>query len=145
MVIAAAPEALFPLVNDFHQWEGWSPWAKLDPAMKVVYDGPASGVGAVYKWTGDSKVGEGRMTLIESQPVSVIRINLEFLKPMESTSITQFAFKPEGKGTSVTWTMSGKNNFVGKAFCLFASMDKMVGPDFEKGLAQMKSLAEGKK
>ena len=140
--IAAPPSTVFAQVNDFHQWEAWSPWEKLDPSMKKTFEGPSSGVGSIYSWVGNDQVGEGRMTLMESKPAELIRIKLEFLKPFAATNTAEFAFKPEGTGTSVTWSMEGKKNFVSKAFCLFMNMDKMVGGDFEKGLAQMKAVVE---
>lgn len=141
--ISASPAEIFPLVNDFHKWDAWSPWAKLDPAMKTIYNGTPAGPGAIYFWSGNDKVGEGRMTITESKPNDQIRIKLEFLKPFASTNATDFTFRPEGAVTAVTWAMKGENNFVAKAFSLFMNMDKMIGPDFEKGLAQMKTLAEG--
>lgn len=140
--IAAAPTEVFSQVNDFHLWENWSPWAKLDPSMKTTFDGPAFGEGSAYSWAGNKQVGEGKMTLLESQASERILIQLDFLKPMQATNMTEFTFKPEGEGTTVTWTMSGKNNFVAKIFCLFMSMEKMVGPDFEKGLSQLKAVVE---
>jgi len=140
--ISAPPPAVFAQVNDFHKWEVWSPWARLDPAMKQTYSGAPSGTGAVYEWMGNNKVGEGRMTLTESRPNDLIRIKLEFVKPFASTCTTEFTFKPEGNQTAVTWTMAGHNNFMAKAFSLFMNMDKMVGGDFEKGLAQLKSAVE---
>lgn len=141
-VVATAPSIPFGLVNDFHRWEAWSPWAKLDPGMKVVFEGPDSGAGAVYKWSGNSAVGEGRMEILESRSNSLVRIKLDFIKPFAATNLTVFEFKPEGAGTSVNWSMSGTNGFVEKAMSLVISMDKMVGPDFEKGLAQLKTAAE---
>ena len=143
--IAAPPAAPFAQVNDFHRWEAWSPWAKLDPAMKTTYEGPASGTGAIYHWAGNDQVGEGRMTILESRPGELVRIKLEFLKPFAATNQADFTFKGDGAQTSVTWAMSGRKNFIQKAFCLFMDMDKMVGADFEKGLAQMKSAVEAKK
>ena len=140
--ISAPPAAVFDQVNDFHNWEAWSPWAKLDPAMKTTYDGSAAGIGSSYKWVGNKEVGEGSMTITESHPTDLVRIKLEFLTPFAASNMADFSFKPQGDQTVVTWTMTGKNNFVAKAFCLFMSMDKMVGGDFEKGLAQMKSLVE---
>jgi uncharacterized protein YndB with AHSA1/START domain len=140
--IAALPAEVFAQVNDFHNWEEWSPWAKLDPASKITFDGPRAGTGAVFAWSGNDKVGEGRMTLTESQPNELIRIKLDFIKPFESTCTTEYTFKPEGKQTVVTWSMSGEKNFLSKVFCLFVDMDKTVGGDFEKGLAQMKTVAE---
>jgi hypothetical protein len=141
-MVAAPAAAVFAEVNDFHNWEAWSPWAKLDPTMKQAYDGPSAGTGAIYSWTGNDKVGEGRMTLTESHTNDLVRIKLEFIKPFASVCDTEFTFKPDGNQTAVTWSMSGTNNFVAKAFCLFMNMDKTVGGDFEKGLAQMKSVAE---
>ena len=140
--IAAPPATVFGLVNDFHQWEKWSPWAKLDPAMKTTFEGSESGAGAIYTWVGNSDVGEGKMTILESRAPEQVGIELEFIKPMAATNTSEFSFKPEGDGTTVTWTMAGKNNFIGKAFCLFVDMDAMVGADFEKGLASMKAAAE---
>lgn len=141
--IAAPPEAVFPLVNDFHNWETWSPWAKLDPAAKNTFEGPASGKGAAFSWSGNDQVGVGRMTIIESKPSELILIKLDFVKPFESTANTEYTFKPDGKqNTVVNWTMTGKNNFVGRAICLFMNMDKEVGGSFEKGLASMKAVAE---
>ncbi|HUR45808.1 MAG TPA: SRPBCC family protein [Candidatus Saccharimonadales bacterium] len=138
---APAP-AVFAQVNDFHNWDAWSPWAKLDPNMKTTFEGPPAGPGAIYSWTGDRKVGAGRMAITESKPAELVRIKLDFLKPFEASNVTEFSFKPDGNNTSVTWSMTGRNNFMAKAFCLFMNMDKMVGGDFEKGLAQMKKVVE---
>jgi hypothetical protein len=141
----AAPQSkVFAQVNDFHLWQAWSPWAKMDPAMKSTYEGPASGTGAIYSWVGNKQVGEGRMTILESRPSDFIRINLEFLKPFKATNTAEFTFQPEGGQTGVTWSMIGKKGFMFKAFGLIMNMDKMVGNDFEKGLAAMKSIVEGK-
>lgn len=141
-VMNAPAAAVFAQVNDFHQWDAWSPWAKLDPEMKATFEGPPAGKGAVYAWTGNSKVGEGKMTITESSPSERIVLELVFFKPMAGSSTTEFRFKPEGAGTSVTWTMTGKNNFVSKAICMFMNMDNMVGGQFEKGLQSMKALVE---
>jgi uncharacterized protein YndB with AHSA1/START domain len=140
--IAAPPAVVFAQVNELKKWDAWSPWVKLDPAMKQTYEGPASGTGAISRWTGNNQVGEGSMTITESRPNELIRFNLEFIKPMAGTSTAEFSFKPEGNQTTVTWSMSGKNNFIAKAMCLFMNMDKMVGGQFEKGLAQIKSITE---
>jgi uncharacterized protein YndB with AHSA1/START domain len=140
--IAAPPAVVFAQVNDFHKWDAWSPWAKLDPAAKYTYEGAPAGEGAVFAWSGNDKVGEGRMTLLESRSPELVRIRLEFVKPYEGTSTAEFTFKPQGEQTLVTWSMTGQNNFIGKAMCLFNDMDKMVGGEFEKGLAQMKTVAE---
>ena len=140
--IAAPPPAVFAQVNDFHKWDAWSPWAKLDPNMKKTHEGAPAGTGAIYSWSGNDQVGEGRMTLTESRPSELIRIKLKFMKPFAATNTTEFTFKPEGNQTAVTWSMFGTNNFIAKAFGLFMNMDKMVGGDFEKGLASMKSVVE---
>jgi carbon monoxide dehydrogenase subunit G len=140
--IAAAPADVFDQVNDFHKWEAWSPWAKLDPQAKVTFEGAPAGQGAVFTWSGNDDVGEGRMTLAESRSNELVRIDVAFVKPFEGGNISEFAFKPDGEQTAVTWTMSGRNGFIGKAMCLFVDMDKMLGGAMEKGLAQMKSVAE---
>jgi len=140
--IGAPPEVVFPLVNELRKWEGWSPWAKLDPNAKSTFEGPAAGVGASMAWAGNMQVGEGRMTITESRPNEFVCFRLEFIKPMAGTNTAEFTFKPEGKQTTVTWSMEGKNNFMAKAFGLFVNCDKMVGGQFEKGLESMKSLAE---
>jgi len=141
-IISAAPPAVFAHVNDFQKWESWNPWAKIDPAMKQTYDGAPAGTGAIYAWAGNKNVGEGRMTIIESRPTELIKINLEFFKPFRATNAAEFTFKPEGNRTAVTWSMTGKNNWIAKAIQLFVSMDNMIGGQFEKGLASMKSVVE---
>jgi hypothetical protein len=140
--VPAPPIDVFNQVNDFHQWDAWSPWARLDPAVKNTFQGPSNGVGSVFGWSGNDKVGEGRMTLTESRPAELVRIRLEFIKPFASVCDTEFTFRPEGPGTAVTWTMTGQNNFVGKAFCLFMNMDKTVGGDFDRGLANLKTVLQ---
>jgi hypothetical protein len=140
--IQAAPEIAFARVNDFHRWIEWSPWDKLDPAMKRTFEGASTGAGALYGWTGNDQVGEGRMTIEESKLNELVRIKLEFIKPFPATSTTTFTFAQAGAGTEVTWQMVGQNNFISKAFSLFMDMDKMIGADFERGLASMKEGSE---
>ena len=143
--IAAPPAAVHAQINDFHNWDNWSPWAKLDPAMKTTYSGAPSGPTASYYWIGNDKVGEGRMTILESQPAQSVKIDLDFIQPFPSKSITLFTITPAGAGSKVEWAMSGQNTFVPKAMMmLMGGMDKAVGADFEKGLAQMKTAAEKK-
>lgn len=142
--MAAPPATVFAQVNDFHSWEAWSPWEKLDPTMKKVHEGAPSGKGAIYSWEGNGKVGQGRMTLMESKPPERIRIRLEFLKPFKATNTAEFTFDAEGGGTRVTWAMTGEMNFMSKLFDLIMNMDKMVGRDFEKGLTAMKAVVEAK-
>ena len=129
-------------MNDLHTWQDFSPWAKLDPAAKVTFTGPQAGVGSAFTWAGNSEVGEGTMTITESRPAELVRFRLDFLKPMAGTSTADFTFKPTGNQTVVTWSMFGKNNFIGRAFCVFVDMDKMVGGQFEEGLAKLKTLSE---
>jgi hypothetical protein len=141
-VVAAPAPAVFAQVNDFRKWQDWSPWAKLDPQAKATFEGPPSGSGAVFKWSGNDQVGAGTMTLTESRQSDLIRIRTDFVEPFEGTSLSEFTFKPEGDGTAVTWSVSGHNNFIAKAMCLFVNMDRMLGEPMQQGLAQMKSLAE---
>lgn len=140
--IAAPPAAVFAQVNDLHKWEAWSPWAKLDPAMKITYEGAPAGTGAIHTWSGNRDVGEGRLTITDSRPSDLIRMRLEMLKPFAATNTVEFSFNPEGNATVVTWSMTGESNFIAKAIHLFMNVDKMVGGDFEKGLAQLKTVAE---
>ncbi|MCW5554957.1 MAG: SRPBCC family protein [Verrucomicrobiae bacterium] len=140
--MAAPPEAVFPHVNELKKWAAWNPWERIDPNMKLTYEGPEAGVGASYSWVGNSEVGEGKMTITGSRLNESVQLKLEFFKPMASVSDTEFTFKPQGNQTEVTWAMSGKNNFIGKAFCLFMNMDKMIGGQFEKGLTDLKTITE---
>jgi uncharacterized protein YndB with AHSA1/START domain len=139
--IAATPEKIHPLVDDFHNWEQWSPWAHLDPNMQVSYSGATAGPGAVYEWQGNSKVGKGRMEILAVEPTAT-SIKLDFLKPFESHNHSTFALQPEGSGTRVTWTMDGPNTFVSKLMSVFVSMDAMIGKDFDAGLGNLKTAAE---
>ena len=141
----ASPATVFEQVNDFHKWDAWSPWAKLDPACKNTFSGATAGRDAGFAWDGNKKVGAGRMSITDSQSPELIRINLEFLRPFAATSATEFTFRPQGGQTLVTWTMTCKNNFMSKIFGLFADCDTMVGKDFQKGLASLKSIAEAGK
>ena|SRR5438105_738947 len=143
--IAAPAPAVFNQVNDFHNWAAWNPWATLDPGMKQTYEGAPAGTGAIYTWAGNRQVGEGRMTLTESRPSDLIRIRLEFLKPLAAISTAEFTFKPEGKQTVVTWSMVGRNNFMAKAVHLVMNIDRMIGGNFEQGLARMKAVVEGER
>ena len=141
LIMSAPPQAVAAQVNDFHAWRAWSPWEKLDPNLKRGFDGAPSGVGAKYAWAGNKEVGEGRMTIEKSEPTQIV-IKLEFLKPFEATNTATFNFAKTAEGTKTTWAMDGKNNFVSKAFHLVMDMDKLIGADFERGLAAMKAQAE---
>jgi uncharacterized protein YndB with AHSA1/START domain len=140
--INAAPDQVFGLVNDFHNWEKWSPWAELDPNMELTYEGPEAGEGAVYAWDGNSEVGKGRMVITDSKPHEHIAMDLIFEEPFAGTSQTDFQFKEADEKTEVTWTMSGKNDFIAKAFSLMMDMDEKIGGDFERGFSRMNALAE---
>lgn len=141
-IMAAPPAVVFAQVNDLHKWDAWSPWARMDPAAKNTFEGPPEGTGAVFRWAGNDQIGEGSMTIIESKPGELVRVRLDFLKPMAGTSESQLTFAKEGNGTVVTWTMTGKNDFVGKVVCLFMNMDKMLGGQFDQGLANLKGVVE---
>jgi uncharacterized protein YndB with AHSA1/START domain len=140
--ISAPPAEVFKQVNDFHLWQEWSPWAKIDPACKTTFEGAPAGPGAQFAWSGNNKVGEGKMTITDSRPVDSIHIRLEFNRPFKATNIAEFTFQTQGQQTLVTWSMSGTNSFMAKAFAMLMNMDKMVGGEFEKGLAQMKTIVE---
>jgi hypothetical protein len=142
MTMAAPQAAVFEQVNDFHKWEAWSPWAKLDPNAKNTFEGPMSGEGSKFHWDGDSNVGAGSMTILKSEPNDHIHIKLDFLRPMEGTNDVHFTFKPEGDKTYVTWSMEGKTNFIGKAISLVIDCEKMVGGYYEQGLANIKAIVE---
>jgi hypothetical protein len=140
--IAAPPTVVYAQVADFHRWDAWSPWAKLDPSMKTTFSGPVAAPGSSYAWAGNDKVGEGRMTIVDARPAQRVLIKLEFLKPFEATSSTEFLFASKSGATQTTWTMEGRNNFAGKLFSVFTDMDKMIGNDFDRGLAQLRIVAE---
>jgi uncharacterized protein YndB with AHSA1/START domain len=140
--IKTTPEKIFPLINDYHQWGSWSPYEKLDPSMKRSYSGAATGQGAVYEWESEGGAGAGRMEILESTPPSKVEIKLDFTKPFETHNIVEFTLVPQGDSTNVTWDMQGPAPFLSKLMQVFFSMDRMVGGDFEKGLADMKAVAE---
>jgi Polyketide cyclase / dehydrase and lipid transport len=140
--IAAPAERIYPLLDDFHRWGAWSPWEKLDPELKRTFSGAGSGPGAVYAWQGNKKVGEGRMEILASDAPSRLRIQLDFLKPFEAHNTTVFALAPDVGGTRVSWTMNGSKNFIFKLMGIFMNMDNMIGVDFERGLANLKTVAE---
>ena len=135
--LTASPAALFEQVNDHHKFAVWNPFMKLDPNVKNTYSGPDSGVGAVCSWDGNSDIGAGSSTITESKPGELVRMRMDWKRPMESTSTVDFTFKPQGDKTIVTWAMYGKNGFIGKAVSIFMSCEKMCGPPFEQGLADL--------
>jgi uncharacterized protein YndB with AHSA1/START domain len=140
--IKAPPEKIFAVVNDFHRWTEWSPWEKLDPAMKRTLSGAPSGKGTVYAWEGNGKAGAGRMEILESVPSTKVAIQLDFIKPFEGHNITAFTLVPQGDTTTLNWTMTGPTPFISKLMQVFVNMDTMIGKDFEAGLANLKALTE---
>lgn len=142
VTIAAPAAEIFPHVNNLKKAAAWNPWLKLDPQVKTTYEGPAEGKGASSTWAGNSDIGEGRQTIIESRPNELVRLRLDFLKPFEDTCTAEVALKPAGGQTQVTWAMFGEKNFVSKAVCLFMDQDKMIGDSFNQGLASLKTIAE---
>lgn len=140
--ISAPAEKIFHYVNDFHQWGVWSPWEKLDPGMKRSFTGAPSGRGAVYEWRGNGKVGQGRMEIIDATQPSHISIALDFIRPIEGHNRATFEFQPAGHDTEVVWSMDGRAPFVSKLMGLFFNMDKLIGADFETGLANLKAASE---
>lgn len=139
--IKAAPEKIFPLINDFHQWDAWTPYNK-DREMKKTYSGAASGVGAISAWDGNREVGQGSIQITESVPPTKIVMDLQMFKPFNCRNRVEFTLTPTVDSTTVRWAMTGTSNFVSKLMGLFINMDKMVGNDFETGLAGLKRLAE---
>jgi len=140
--MSAPASAVFEQVNDFHQWEAWSPWAKMDPNAKNTFEGPTSGTGSIFRWDGNGDVGAGSMTILESEPSDRVRIKLDFIRPFEGTNDVNFTLKPEGDQTAVTWSMAGKNNFMTKAIGLVMDCEKLVGDQYDQGLANLKEIVE---
>ena len=141
--VPAPAATVFPHVNELRKWEAWSPWARLDPNAKSTFEGPAAGVGSSMAWAGNKNVGEGKMTIVESRANELVQFRLEFYKPFKATNTATFTFKPEGGQTGVTWSMSGTNSFMGKAINVFINCDKMVGGQFEQGLANLRAVVAG--
>jgi uncharacterized protein YndB with AHSA1/START domain len=140
--IKAPPEKVFPLLNDFRQWEAWSPWEKIDPALKRTYSGAASGPGAIYEWAGNKDIGQGRMEITDSAPSSKVSLKLDFVTPFEAHNFVDFTLTPQGDSTKVTQAMYGPSPYVSKLMTIFFSMEKMVGTKYEEGLANLKVRAE---
>lgn len=144
-VVDAPPRRVFEQVADFHRWQAWSPWEGLDPDLRRSYSGAGAGTGAVYEWSGNRKAGAGRMQITRADEPSLVHVDLRFTKPFKSENDMTMTFEPEGPSgsrTRVTWTLVGPMTFMTRVMGIFTSMDKMVGPDFEKGLRQLKHVAE---
>lgn len=144
ITIAAPAPKVFAEVNAMRRWQPWSPYEKLDPAMKRSYEGPEAGQGSSYTWSGNSQAGEGRATIVESRANEKIRIRLDFRKPFAATSHATFTFKPQGNATIVEWALEGDKNYLAKALHLVIDMDRMVGGQFEEGLGNLRKVAEAK-
>ena len=140
--IKAPPERIFPLINDFQRWGAWSPFEKKDPAMKRTLSGAPSGSGAVYEWDGNKEIGQGRMEIVESVPPSRVTLKLDFTRPFEAHNIVDFTLEPRGDSTQVTWAIHGPSPFISKVMGIVFNMDKMIGKDFEAGLAALKTVSE---
>lgn len=140
--IQAPAEKIFPLIDDFHQWVAWSPWEHRDPVLKRTYGGAERGKGAAYAWEGNSSVGSGRMEILESAAPSKIVIKLDFIKPFEGHNTAEFTLQPQGDATHVSWLMHGPAPFINKLMQVFMNLDRMIGKDFEAGLANLKKLTE---
>lgn len=140
--IAAAPATVFPHLNELRKWDAWSPWAKIDPNVKMAYDGPPEGIGAISSWAGNSQVGEGRMTIVESQPNQSVKLRLDFIRPIGSTSTAEFVLVPAENRTQVTWKMDGPRPLMTKFVGLFMDIDKLLAEQFDDGLAKLKVVCE---
>lgn len=140
--IQAPPETIFALIDDLHRWSAWSPYEQKDPAMRRAHSGSASGKGAVYAWDGDRNIGKGRMEITDTVPPTRITIRLDFEEPFEAHNVVEFNLQPEGGATGVTWSMQGRSNFISRLIGIFIDMDRMIGRDFEAGLASLKAVAE---
>lgn len=142
VVIQSPPEKIFPLIINFHQWELWSPWEKIDPQIQRTYSGAPEGRGAIYEWKGNKDIGQGRMEITEVIPLANSTLKLDFITPFEAHNSVEFTLQPQGKATLVTQAMYGPSPYISKIMGLFFSMEKMVGTKYEEGLANLKALAE---
>jgi len=142
VTVAAPAQSIFAHVNDLHKWDAWSPWSRLDPTAKARFEGPRTGKESTFHWSGNKEIGEGTMTITESEPHRLVRIKIEFVRPFTAVNMAEFTFASEGEHTIVTWSMYGPNNFMAKAMHLLMDMEKMLGSDFERGLERLKAIAE---
>jgi uncharacterized protein YndB with AHSA1/START domain len=140
--IAATPEEIFPLIEDFRQWPAWAPQDSSDPTLRRTYGNPAHGVGATSEWIGSPRSGQGKMTITATSPPSRITVAVDFVKPFKAHNINEFVLMPLGSVTSVTWSMHGTHVYLAKVIGIVVNMDTMMGSHFETGLARLKRLAE---
>lgn len=141
--VNAPADRIFPMINDFHRWTEWSPYDKFDPDMKRTFSGSALGKGAIYEWTGNNKVGAGRMEILEAAVPKRIAIKLDFIRPFEGHNVSEFVLEPNAGATDVTWAMEGPSAFSHRVMGLFMNMDKMIGKDFERGLENIRGAVGG--
>ena len=144
LVIQAAPDKVFPYLEDPKKTIEWSPWEKKDPNLKKTFSGAAKGKGAVYEWDGNNDIGAGRLEITEVVPNAKVVMDLHFLRPMEGRNIAMYVVTPKDGGSEVAWSIEGPSPFLSKVMCVFMNMDKMIGGEFDKGLADLKVLVEGK-
>ena len=142
VTVNAEPDRVFPFINDFHNWAAWSPYERMAPGMRKTYSGAPDGKGAIYEWAGNSQVGKGRMEILDASRPSRVEIKLDFIEPFEGHNVAVFSIVPDGGATKVTWAMDGPSPYVAKLMGVFMDMDRMIGSDFENGLATIKTLAE---
>jgi uncharacterized protein YndB with AHSA1/START domain len=141
-IINASPEAIFALINDFHNWIRWAPQDREDPSMMRTFSGPPSGVGSISDWESTGSAGKGRMSITEASPPTKISIKVDFVKPFEAHNLNQFTLDPDGSSTKVTWTMQGTNVYMTKVMSVFVNLDRLMGKHFESGLGDLKAIAE---
>ena len=142
IAVQSTPDKIYPLISNFHRWEAWSPWEKIDPQIRKTYSGAPEGKGAIYEWRGNQDIGQGRMEIIEAEPSNRLRIQLDFITPFEAHNTVEFVLVPQGESTLVTQSIQGPSPFISKLMGLVFSMDKMVGDKYEEGLASIKALGE---
>lgn len=140
--VRGAPQKIFDQINTLKNWDAWSPWAKIDPQATVHFAGPEAGIGSNFSWKGNDEVGEGTITISESVPSERIQYSLVFTQPFTASNTAQFSLIPKGESTEIIWSMWGENNFMAKAFSLFFNCDSIIGPQFEKGLHNIKAIVE---
>jgi uncharacterized protein YndB with AHSA1/START domain len=144
ITINAAPEKVFALVNDFHNWPKWNPQDREDPALTRTYRGPASGQNSISDWSGKGDSGEGTLTITESTPNAKISIDAAWTRPFQTHNINDFEFTPAGAATKVTWTLRATNLYMMKVMAVFTDMDKNIGTHLDSGLKNLKSVAESR-
>lgn len=143
LVMKAAPQVIFGKINDFQQWEEWSPWAKLDPNATTTFEGADKGIGSIMRWSGNMQVGKGSMEIVESKHNKFLQMKLQFISPLPGEATTEFALEPDAGGTKVTWSMYGHRDYLGKAMGLLMNCDSMIGDKYEEGLANLKEAVHG--